>query len=94
MKNYSNSIQTLIPSLIKRVRLERKISQEDLANLANLDRTYISGIERGVRNITLKSLSTLLNALELNIEQFSIELINENKLNMDTKVKDSRNSDS
>lgn len=72
MKN--SSLQILIPPLIKRIRLEKKYSQEDLANLSGLDRTYISGIERGVRNLTIKSLSTLLQALDLDVEQFATEL--------------------
>ena len=38
---------------IKRLRKERGWSQEALADQANLDRTYISGIERIVRNPTV-----------------------------------------
>ena len=38
-------------------------SQEDLGFEAELDRTYISGIERGVRNPTLKTMQTLCRAL-------------------------------
>jgi len=73
-------IHLLVPSLIRRIRLAKQYSQEDLANLSGLDRTYISGVERGVRNVTLKSLSTILKALELDAEQFAIELIMEKRL--------------
>ncbi|MCB1660903.1 MAG: helix-turn-helix transcriptional regulator, partial [Pseudomonadales bacterium] len=38
---------------IKHFRKAKFLSQEELANKAQLDRTYISGVERGVRNITL-----------------------------------------
>lgn len=76
----TNDIQTLIPKLIRRVRREQSLSQEELANLAELDRTYISAIERGTRNITIKSLSNILRALRLDTDRFATELIVENKL--------------
>jgi transcriptional regulator with XRE-family HTH domain len=55
---------------IKRLRSEKNISQEELAEKANLDRTYISGVERAVRNISLNSLNNIIQALDLNVEQF------------------------
>lgn len=51
-------------------RKDINMSQEDLADKASLDRTYISGIERGVRNITLNSLEKIINALGIDIEIF------------------------
>ena len=39
-------------------------SQEQLAERADLDRTYISGIERGVRNLSLNSVVRLAKALK------------------------------
>ncbi|MFC2057612.1 helix-turn-helix domain-containing protein, partial [Campylobacterota bacterium] len=39
--------------------------QERLAELAELDRTYISGIERGRRNIGIKNIFKLANALNI-----------------------------
>ena len=76
----THDIQIIIPRLLRRIRLERKLNQEDLANLASLDRTYISDIERGVRNISIKSLSKILSALELTVEGFAMDLIYENKI--------------
>jgi len=45
-------------------RIRRKLSQEELGARADLDRTYVSGIERGVRNPTLKVIQRLATALE------------------------------
>lgn len=45
------------------------ISQEELALRADLDRTYISGIERGVRNPSLTSLVALAGGLDMNLSQ-------------------------
>jgi transcriptional regulator with XRE-family HTH domain len=48
---------------VRAVRVERGWSQEDLGFEADLDRTYISGIERGVRNPTLAIIWRLSMAL-------------------------------
>ena len=50
---------------IKRLRTELGLSQETLALKAELDRTYISGIERGKRNVSLVNLFKLADALTL-----------------------------
>ena len=50
-----------------RVRVARRIkgwSQEELAERASLDRSYIGGVERGERNITISTLMSLCRALE------------------------------
>ena len=64
-------------SLLKRVseniryfRTVNNLSQEELANLAELDRTYISGVERGVRNLTINSLEKIIQALNISNEDF------------------------
>lgn len=46
-------------ALVKTRRAAAGISQEELADRCGLDRTYISGIERGVRNPSLTALFTL-----------------------------------
>ena len=70
----------LISILVQKRRKKLNLSQEKLAELSNLDRTYISGFERLNRNITLASLEKINCALELSAEEFAKELRNEAKL--------------
>lgn len=85
MENIDISI--LIPRIIKRIRKHRRLSQEDLALRSDLDRTYISGIERGVRNVTIMSLAKVLAALEIDIKKFALELMKEEELVEDSVIK-------
>lgn len=48
---------------LRRYRRARGVSQEELADLCELDRTYVSGIERGLRNPTVVVLEQLANVL-------------------------------
>jgi len=50
---------------IKALRKNKNLSQERLASLSELDRTYISGIERGKRNVSLLNIIKIAEALEL-----------------------------
>ena len=50
---------------MRRIRREKGLSQERLAVLAGLDRTYLSGFERGTRNISLASLGKIITGLSL-----------------------------
>ena len=53
---------------IRRIREERGLSQEELAALAGLHRAYVGQIERGEKNIGLKNLQKIAQALEVNID--------------------------
>lgn len=55
---------------LKRLRLEKGISQESLALLADLDRTYIPSIEKGERNVSITVVEKLANALNVCISEF------------------------
>ena len=55
---------------IKELRTQRGFSQEKLALEAEIDRTYLAGIENGRRNPTLKSLEKILRTLEISFEDF------------------------
>lgn len=48
---------------VRRRREERELTQEKLAERAGLDPTYISGIERGLRNPGIKNVAKLAKAL-------------------------------
>jgi transcriptional regulator with XRE-family HTH domain len=48
---------------LRRLRTERGISQEELAHRAGLDRTYVSSCEAGRRNVTIRTISRLSEAL-------------------------------
>ena len=50
---------------LKKLRLARGLSQEQLGLIAELDRTYISGIERGVRNVSLTNILRIAQALDV-----------------------------
>lgn len=54
---------------MKKLRKERGLSQEALADEAGLDRTYISGIERVVRNPTITVVERIAAALKCKIGQ-------------------------
>ena len=55
---------------VARIRDERGFSQDQLAEQADLDRTYLSGIERGVRNPGIKVVIRLARALGVTVDQF------------------------
>ncbi|MHC5352353.1 helix-turn-helix domain-containing protein [Metapseudomonas furukawaii] len=48
---------------VRRHRELLRLSQEELANRSSIDRTYISGVERGVRNPTLQVMQRIATAL-------------------------------
>lgn len=54
---------------IRELRKAKGLSQEAFASLCDLDRTYISGIERGVRNISLANISLLAEALGISLSE-------------------------
>jgi len=53
----------------KELRLKKTMSQGDLAKILGVHPTYISGIERGVRNMALKNIERLAIALDVKIEE-------------------------
>lgn len=57
-----------------RIREQRKklgLTQEGLAHKAEIDRSYIGGVERGERNLTLKVLCAICVALECDIAELT-----------------------
>lgn len=54
---------------VKQLRQENKLSQEALAHLADLDRTYIPSIEKGERNVSLEVIQKLSKAFKIKISE-------------------------
>ena len=54
---------------IKSLRKEKGLSQEKLAHLSKLDRTYIPSIESGKRNISITVLEKISNALGMTVSE-------------------------
>ncbi len=75
MLNVTRELINRVAYTLKQLRKAKGLSQEELAERASLDRTYISGVERGVRNITLESLELIICALDCSIETFLKKLL-------------------
>ncbi|MGQ0589111.1 MAG: helix-turn-helix domain-containing protein [Sphingosinicella sp.] len=58
---------------LRRLRQERGIGQEKFALEHGIDRTYVSGIERGVRNPTITVVQRLADALEVPIAELFVD---------------------
>ncbi|MFL5912298.1 MAG: helix-turn-helix domain-containing protein [Gaiellaceae bacterium] len=56
---------------VREVRTSKGLSQEELAHRSGLHPTYISGIERGLRNPTWHSLSRVCEALEVRMSELA-----------------------
>ncbi|MEX0446302.1 MULTISPECIES: helix-turn-helix domain-containing protein [Xenorhabdus] len=70
----SNNIKSVFGQRIRYLRKEAGMSQEAFADKCGLDRTYVSGIERGVRNPTLEIIYVIANGLQIELnELFSFE---------------------
>lgn len=54
---------------VKQLRQENELSQEALAHLADLDRTYIPSIEKGERNVSLEVIQKLSKAFKIKINE-------------------------
>lgn len=63
-------ITEVVGQRIRELRVIKGFSQEKLAFKANLDRTYVAGVEQGKRNLSIKSLEKIIIALDMSFEEF------------------------
>jgi transcriptional regulator with XRE-family HTH domain len=60
-------ITQLFGEKVRSIRKELQLSQDELADLCGLHRTYIGAVERGERNITLLNAEKIANALQVDL---------------------------
>lgn len=65
MGNDETAIKTSFGVRVRDIRKEKGLSQESLALACELDRTYIGGVERGERNISLLNIYKIAKALDV-----------------------------
>lgn len=68
LRNMEN-IKVKFGQRVKELRLTKGYSQEKLAELSDLDRTYIPGIESGKRNVSINVLQKIANAFNISLSE-------------------------
>ena len=58
---------------IRRIRISKEISQENLALIAEVDRSYVGRIERGDNNVAILTLTKITNALDISLAKLMQE---------------------
>ena len=66
-ENDPDGVLRILGEAIRRSRLQCEISQEALADLAEIDRSHMGRIERGERNVTILNLRKISNALNVSM---------------------------
>lgn len=73
-----NDIEKAIGRVIRELRLEKDLSQEKLAELCNLDRSYYSELERGEKTMSIRTLYKIAKGLEIKpsnlMKKFEVKL--------------------
>lgn len=70
LKEIIMDIKIWVGRRVKELRNKLGISQEELADLVGLDRTYITSVERGRRNISIVNIEKLAKALNVTLSEF------------------------
>ncbi len=63
-------INRIVGKRLLQVRQEKGLSQEKLALLSNVDRTYVPSIEKGRRSVSVQILERLCSALSISLAEF------------------------
>ena len=61
------SARCIFAENLRKARLAKKLSQEDLAELANLHRTYVGSVERAERNVSIDNMERLAGAVGVSL---------------------------
>ena len=69
VRKASKCLTSVLASNLRSDRREKQLSQESLAELCGLHRTYVGSVERGERNVTLSSLEVLARSLGVSVPE-------------------------
>lgn len=72
-RNRQDPVLVELGTAIRRVRLSKNISQEKLALLAEVDRSYVGRVERGDNNVAILTLSKLAQAMDITLAKLMHE---------------------
>lgn len=75
-------IQLQLAVNLRRIRVERRISQEELAYASGVERAYVGHLERGKKNPTIKTLDKLADTLGCKVADFFADVNEEETLRM------------
>jgi transcriptional regulator with XRE-family HTH domain len=67
----NTDISTRVRERIKAIRLQKKLSQGDIAKALGVHITYVSQIERGIRNPTLKNIEKIAKAMGVSVGELT-----------------------
>lgn len=63
-------IKQKVGQRIKEIRTQKTLSQEEVANTADMERSFMTHIESGRRNISVETLQRILSALDVSFKDF------------------------
>lgn len=73
LRKPSPEMRRVLADNIRAFRKIKGLSQEDLAHICNLHRTYVGSVERGERNVTLSTLEVIAEALGVSVPKLLTE---------------------
>ena len=75
----SEAILSQFGAAVRKIRQEQNISQEQLADMCFLHRTYVSDVELGKRNVSLENIAKMAAALGISITKLFAEVEKNNE---------------
>ncbi len=73
LRKPSSRMTQILADNIRAFRRTKGLSQENLADMCNLHRTYVGSVERGERNVTLSTLEVIAAALGVSVPRLLTE---------------------
>ncbi len=73
LREPSQKLTQILSKNIRAFRRSKGLSQEELAEMCNLHRTYIGSVERGERNVTLSTLEVIADTLGISVPELLTE---------------------